>query len=89
VRTDPGNGTPGTTLELGVGTPTQASSWLLEVPKAQPKKVTLYKVEAGEEVTVATLEFDNFKAEQSGTALVLLAANNGTPEPNTKWSPLP
>jgi hypothetical protein len=52
--------------------------------------VDAYKAgETAEEVEVEPLEFDALPAEQSGTALVLLAANNGTVEPNTLWSPLP
>lgn len=67
----------------------QGKSWLLEVEKPQPTHVWLIKAGVGSEVELEALTADGLAAEQSGTALVLLANSKFESEETLEWSPLP
>lgn len=85
VKTDPGK----VQVELGV-TAAAATSWLLEALTTEPSEVCLVKTSgsACENTKLEKLKAFGVTATETGTALVLLAANNGAIEEKL-WSPLP
>ncbi len=94
VFTDPNTPpTLGTLVTLESGA-TEATSWLVNFPSTQPKKVVRISGGVASEVAVKGLTSFSEEAQEEGIVLILLAKKNTTTgllesETTTKWSPLP